>query len=540
MNLKEAYELRRQEVLRLTRENTKLKEGKFTDAEKASLEKKIKELEKQIKEAVSSIRTYKRVIASLKYEKEHQEEQISQLEHNIFDLEQAVASKEDELSRAQTVNSTLKDENARLKAQINRDYENSSKPSSDKPQHKKITNNRVKSGKKPGAQPDHEGKNLTKPQVEDSKENIQHLETPKEITDSQEWYPTGKILERSVIELSIGVNVITYTADEYRSRKTKALYHAPFPVNVVNKINYGSSVKALAFLLNNFCNVSIAKTKSFIAEVTNGLVDISTGEISNLLKEFANKTEKEQRELFDELTKAPVLYSDATGSRVNGKGKAVIVCCTPTATQFFFKDHKGHEGLKGTPVEFNTNIIVHDHDISYYSYGSKHQECLAHILRYLKDAMENEPTLTWHRSMHELLQEVIHKFKEADGKLTETEQQAFLSRYTAILDIAEKEYNEHPHAKWYPQGENLFKRLGKFYESVLLFMSHPEVEYTNNLSERNCRKYKRKKQQQVTHRSQEAAENLCKAMSILVTENSRGNNLYETTKQYFNNGISAT
>jgi chromosome segregation ATPase len=44
-----------------------------------------------------------------------------------------------------------------LKAQINRDYENSGIPSSMKPNRKKITNNREKTGRKPGGQPGHKG-----------------------------------------------------------------------------------------------------------------------------------------------------------------------------------------------------------------------------------------------------------------------------------------------------------------------------------------------------------------------------------------------
>lgn len=50
----------------------------------------------------------------------------------------------------------------------------------------------------------------------------------------------------------------------------------------------------------------------------------------------------------------------------------------------------------------------HDHDVTYYSYGSGHQECLAHILRYLKDSIQNEPERTWNIQMRTLIQEMIH------------------------------------------------------------------------------------------------------------------------------------
>lgn len=50
-----------------------------------------------------------------------------------------------------------KGKNLKLRAQINRDYENSSIPSSKAICRKKISNSREKSGRKPGAQPGHPG-----------------------------------------------------------------------------------------------------------------------------------------------------------------------------------------------------------------------------------------------------------------------------------------------------------------------------------------------------------------------------------------------
>ena len=50
-----------------------------------------------------------------------------------------------------------KGKNLKLRAQLNRDYENSSMPSSKSIKHKKIHNSREKTGKKPGGQPGHKG-----------------------------------------------------------------------------------------------------------------------------------------------------------------------------------------------------------------------------------------------------------------------------------------------------------------------------------------------------------------------------------------------
>ena len=52
-------------------------------------------------------------------------------------------------------------------------------------------------------------------------------------------------------------------------------------------------------------------------------------------------------------------------------------------------------------------ILVHDHDRTFYNYGTDHQECLAHVLRYLKGSMDNEPDRTWNKDMHSLVQEMV-------------------------------------------------------------------------------------------------------------------------------------
>ena len=75
---------------------------------------------------------------------------------------------------------------------------------------------------------------------------------------------------------------------------------------------------------------------------------------------------------------------------------------------YFAREKKGHEGVKGTVTEDYQGILVHDHDITFYNYGADHQECLAHVLRYLKDSMDNEPDRTWNKEMRSLVQEMIH------------------------------------------------------------------------------------------------------------------------------------
>ena len=179
---------------------------------------------------------------------------------------------------------------------------------------------------------------------------------------------------------------------------------------------------------------------------------------------------------------------------------------------------KGHEGVKGTVTEDYQGILVHDHDITFYNYGADHQECLAHVLRYLKDSMDNEPDRTWNKEMRSLVQEMIHfrnecqPFQEPDPvKVSE-----FEKRYREILEIARAEYGNVPANNYYRDGYNLFLRMEKYMQNHLLFLHDSRIPATNNEAERLLRNYKRKQAQAVTFRSFESIDYLCQCMSMLV------------------------
>lgn len=63
--------------------------------------------------------------------------------------------------------------------------------------------------------------------------------------------------------------------------------------------------------------------------------------------------------------------------------RLLFFCIDKKQVLYQHLEHKGHDGLSRTPLKNFESVVVHDHDRSYYSYGSSHQECIAHVLRYL-------------------------------------------------------------------------------------------------------------------------------------------------------------
>lgn len=142
--------------------------------------------------------------------------------------------------KAETELDEEKGKNLKLRAQLNRDYENSSIPSSKAVHHKKITNSREKSGKKPGGQPGHKG-HCRKRQTPTTAPIL--LPPPQKVLDDPDFKKTKKKIVKQMINIRLVLDVREYHADVYRNSQTGELAHAEFPAGVVNDVNYGGNTR---------------------------------------------------------------------------------------------------------------------------------------------------------------------------------------------------------------------------------------------------------------------------------------------------------
>ena len=507
-------------------------------AEKA---RKNRELAIELAEAQSRIVTVRQYWSEIidDLEAEHEKElrkkdrRIKELEDRALKAERQrdealdrITEKNRELYQLKTELEEEQGKNLKLRMVITRDYENSSIPSSMKPNHKKICNGREVTGRKQGAQLGHAGH--VRARLTPTREI--NIPVPDKYANQSEFKPTGKIIAKQLINISLNVSVDEYRTPEFRNLKTGQRVHAEFPAGVINDVNYGGSVKSLVFLLNNNCNVSIDKTREFLSELTGNQLNISNGMINGLSKTLSGKTEAEQKTIFSELLRAPVLNTDFTNARVNGKNTQVLVCATPETPMFFAREHKGHEGIKQTPIENYQGILVHDHDKTFYRYGSGHQSCLAHLLRYLKSSIENEPNLKWNKQMRDLIRETIHYRNNVsqDGPSDDNKMvDLFEAKYSDILAIAKTEYEYEPPSKYYLDGYNLFLRLGKYMKNHLLFLRDRRVPADNNLSERLLRGFKRKQKQAISFRSFQNLDYLCRCLGLVYVSRLHNRNLFD-------------
>jgi len=159
------------------------------------------------------------------------------------------------------------EEITRLKAQINKDSSNSSKPPSSNG-FKKIANNREVSGKKRGGQVGHKGTNLVVPK------NLEELVREEKA-------------EHKIVDMTNG-------AAEYVSKweidiKTKVIYtEYRCPITETATISYGNDVKTYCAILMNEGFMSLDKMSSFLGEITYGQIFPSVATLEKFNKEIAS------------------------------------------------------------------------------------------------------------------------------------------------------------------------------------------------------------------------------------------------------------
>ena len=473
-------------------------------------------------------------------ELEKVKERALKAERRLDEAKGKMLEKTRELYDVQTQLEEEKGKNLKLTAQINRDYENSSIPSSMSPNRKKIVNNREKSGKKPGAQIGHEHH----PRKMHTPTDVINIPVPEKFMDPAVYELTGRVIEKQLIEVQLNLIVKHYSTPELRHKLTGTRVSAEFPGGLVDDVTYGGSVKALALLLVNHCNVSIGKVSDIICDLTGGGLKLSAGFINKLPKELSLKTEAERKKANADLMVTPVMNVDNTTAKVNGENKSVLICAAPSAVLYLARERKGHECIIGSPIEDYLHILVHDHDKTFYRYGGLHQECLDHILRYLKGSMLNEKHLKWNILMRDLIREMIHFRKhlppddERDpDKLAHEKVKELEAKYDEILEIARVEYEYVPPSKFYMDGFNLYARMAKYKSEHLLFLHDRRVPYTNALAERLLRIYKRKQHQVMCFRSFEGLEMLCDTLGVLATLRSQEKNLFTSVTEMFDRSI---
>jgi len=428
----------------------------------------------------------------------------------------------------------LKAENQKLKDIINKNSANSSKPPSTDG-FKKIFNSREKSGKKVGGQPGHKG-HIPK-LYENPTQVIEYKQT--ECTCGGEINYSDDYKAKQQVDLKIKVNIIEHRSYEGVCSCCGKKNQNVLPVN--DTITYGENLKAFASMLSSEGLVSINRTQSMIYELTGGIINLSEGTIAKWNEELSGKLSGFVENLKEKLLTTPLLNKDETGVRINGKLHWFHVLGNKEHTLYFADKKRGCEADEAIGIlPIYSGVLVHDHLTGLYSFNCTHAECNAHILRYLKSAAEDKKR-AWATKMIELLVEANNFVKECKASgaaattlnLNEDKIDEYKRRYDKILESGRLEFLQSEEKDYNGEDMKLLRRLGKFKEEHLLFLSDLKVPFDNNQAERDLRMIKSKAKVSGCFRGENGGAVFAKIKSYTSTLRKNSFNIFDGLKKAF-------
>ena len=334
---------------------------------------------------------------------------------------------------------------------------------------------------------------------------------------------------RKSIDISYTVEETSFTAETRECPKCCEKTKADFPKGIDGKVQYGDGIKAAII---NFLVVQMISLQR-VQEHFKGLIgrSISQAVMLKYIAQFAKSLKEWEEWVKKELLKAPVLYLDETSMRVNKKNYWIHTCSSGYLVLQIIHPKRGVEGMKDMGIldRYGGGTIVHDCWAPYFSFeGLIHALCNSHLMRELK-FIEDSTGDRWATRMKRLLKVAVAMVNSRKEKILTTEEYNKLQRiYQEILAEALLELPSTPEKTGargktkHTEAQNLWLRLFEYEDAVLLFAKVPEVDPTNNESERNLRMYKVKMKVSGCFRTYEMAQYFCLIYSYIKTMRNKG------------------
>ena len=470
------------------------------------------------------------------------------LRRRLGELESENERLREEVRRRDEVILSLQEEIKELRRRTSMDSTNSSKPPSTdgyrKPRPRSL---RERSGRRPGGQPGHAGRNIELPHEPDVV--VDHIPVMCQGCPGLTGCIAGGRFSpgesRYVIEAVTATRVVEHRS--VRAECPMGLREADdgaggpvgqFPPNVKAHIQYGDSMVATAVLLDTYGAMSDARISDVIRSLFG--VSLSPGTVVSMTSRCSDAVLPTMERVREAVIGSPVSNFDETGIRSCGRLVWVHNASTPELTYQTVSPRRGMEGILDCGVIRDSDgIAVHDCLPSYFLFDNVgHGICGAHLLRELNGIREMEPTHLWPGRFKDLLLFMKSAKEEAIGaglgNLDPEILDTFDRMYDEILALADAECPPPPEPAVPRRGRrkkgrerSLIERLRRLKGAVCLHVRDFRVPFDNNQAERDLRNVKTKSKVSGCFRSERGARDYVRLSSYISTGRKQGVNPYE-------------
>ena len=259
---------------------------------------------------------------------------------------------------------------------------------------------------------------------------------------------------------------------------------------VTPRCEYGLEILVVLAFLVYVIGLSLAKACAVLTFFCQ--LPLGRSQADALLRQLAKHWQGQFDLLCDLLAHAAVVYMDETGWKIGTEGCSLWTFASAGQRVFLFGCHKDAATLDTIlPPEVFRGIGVSDDAAVYRNRFDQAQKCWAHLLRKaIRLALLYPRTKRYQRFLDRLL-ELYRDAKQAsaDGRLGEAGRKRRVAELEGRLCELCLPYQDKPTADLPPHERDFYnlanELLGRLLdEELFTFVLHPEVEPTNNFTER--------------------------------------------------------
>ena len=406
-----------------------------------------------------------------------------------------------------------------LAAKVKLSERSPSTPSGMIPVYEKESVKPPKKKKKAGGQPGHQGTSRPKPERID-----------KTVEHRLECCPDcGGPLQRGEGEKSTRSRVIEDIPETIQPEITEHVIHRdycpsckkqvePKVESALPKATLGNRVLILTAYWHYLLGMTISQIRDTLNyhlhfQITKGGLIQKWHQLQTILMEWDMALGKEVQE-------SAVVHADETGWRVNGQTHW-LWCFTSADTTFYMVDRsRGSPALKKFFQEEFNGVLVTDFWASYNAVLClEHQCCLFHLLNELEKVNQRNRSEEWKefsKKLKRLIKDAI-RLRACEDFTPERYKSRIDRFYERLLDLALASYTD-------KDTRRLAKRLEKYRDELLVFLTHPNVPSDNNHGEREIRMAVIMRKMSYGNRSEDGALTQSVLMTVLRTLKRRGYN----------------
>lgn len=309
---------------------------------------------------------------------------------------------------------------------------------------------------------------------------------------------------------------------------------------------YGIEIILTVAFLHYWTGVSLDHVCAVVQFFTG--LELSKSQANALLNQLSTDWDEQYDAIAALLSREMVVYIDETGWKISSD--SCYTWAFSSAMHVLFRCGVGRGKAEAEAIlgEHFEGIGVSDDYGAYRGLFLEHQLCWAHLLRKAIKLMLQHPSESVYKKfldeLYAIYQQAIRWQKDQRLTVSRAEKVVILQdRICELCDLFDSDIDSETMSVHEQTFIRLQKELIRGLDALFVFVLHPEVEPTNNRSERNVRQEAIIRKGGRTSKSQAGAQRRSVIMSVLATLNTRFeaftlSKLIEEVKQWARDGLS--